>query len=299
MGDVKGSAVVLIAAVAMMTFLAGCGTTKHAQTMSAEELAELKQASGQGESAEQGGVPLTGRSLGEESLSASNASRAGLGNVPPSKFGPEPPPSPNLRGATGSADKEVAGSGFTDGTMDSGSSGYAGEQFARALTPFEESLSDAAKRLGGSMSGDEVVRLPDHSGAEELTKPLGKTAVREGRLNQVGQVGTELGHVYFDFDQFVIRRDAVSILQANARLLNAQYQNSGVLVEGHCDERGTSEYNLVLGERRAKAVKDYLVDLGVSEAKIQIVSYGKERPSCTESKVSCWQQNRRGHFVLQ
>ena len=149
------------------------------------------------------------------------------------------------------------------------------------------------------MSGDEVVRLPDHSGAEELTKPLGKTAVREGRLNQVGQVGTELSHVYFDFDQFVIRGDAVSILQANARLLNTEYQNSGALVEGHCDERGTSEYNLVLGERRAKAVKDYLVDLGVSEAKIQIVSYGKERPSCTESKVSCWQQNRRGHFVLQ
>ena len=110
MGDVKGSAVVLIAAVAMMMSLAGCETTKHAQTMSAEELAELEQASGQGESAEQGGVPLTGRSLGEESLSASNASRAGLGNVPPSKFGPEPPPSPNLRGATGSADKEAAGS---------------------------------------------------------------------------------------------------------------------------------------------------------------------------------------------
>ena len=298
MGDVKGSAVVLIAAVAMMTFLAGCETTKHAQTMSAEELAELEQASGQGESAEQGGVPLTGQSLGEESLSAGDASRAGLGNVPPSNFAPEPPPSPNLRGAI-SADKEAAGSGFTDGTMDSGSSGYAGEQFARALTPFEESLGDATKRLGGSMSGDEVVRLPDHSGAEEFIKPLGKTDVREGRLNQVGQVGTELDHVYFDFDQFVIRGDAVSILQANARLLNTKYQNSGVLVEGHCDERGTSEYNLVLGERRAKAVKDYLVDLGVSEAKIQIVSYGKERPSCTESKVSCWQQNRRGHFVLQ
>jgi peptidoglycan-associated lipoprotein len=69
-------------------------------------------------------------------------------------------------------------------------------------------------------------------------------------------------------------------------------------VEGHCDERGTAEYNLALGERRANAVRDYLVSLGIPAARIQTVSKGKESPFCTESNEACWQQNRRGHFLI-
>ena len=126
--------------------------------------------------------------------------------------------------------------------------------------------------------------------------PLRKGELREGEMS-----GTdiELADVYFGFDQFLIRQNAARILHANAQLLNAKYQNSGVLIEGHCDERGTSDYNLVLGERRAQEVKNYLMDLGVSGFRIQIISYGKEQPSCTESEESCWSKNRRGHFVLQ
>ena len=89
------------------------------------------------------------------------------------------------------------------------------------------------------------------------------------------------------------------MLEKDAELLKSIYKDSGVLIEGHCDERGTVEYNLELGKRRAQAVKDYLVDLGIEESRIQIVSYGKERPFCTESEPSCWKQNRRGHFVRQ
>ena len=107
------------------------------------------------------------------------------------------------------------------------------------------------------------------------------------------------GDVFFDYDKYAIRSDAVPVLEKDAELLKSTYKASGVLIEGHCDERGTVEYNLELGKRRAQAVKDYLVDLGIEESRIRIVSYGKERPFCTESKPSCWRQNRRGHFVRQ
>ena len=114
----------------------------------------------------------------------------------------------------------------------------------------------------------------------------------------VGESG--LTDVFFDFDQYTIRPgDAVPVLEKNAELLKRTYKNSSVLIEGHCDERGSVEYNLELGKRRAQAVKNYLVDLGIEKSRIQIVSYGKEKPFCRESKPDCWQQNRRGHFVLQ
>ena len=110
-------------------------------------------------------------------------------------------------------------------------------------------------------------------------------------------VDSGLADVFFDFDQYAIRSAAVPVLEKNAALLKHTYKDSTVLIGGYCDERGTVEYNLELGKRRAQAVKEYLVDLGVEESRIQIVSYGKEKPFCTESKPTCWQQNRRGHFV--
>ncbi|MDE3041283.1 MAG: OmpA family protein [Nitrospirota bacterium] len=106
----------------------------------------------------------------------------------------------------------------------------------------------------------------------------------------------ELSDVLFDFDRFVIRDDARSGLEANAGLLKAQ-SGQNILIEGHCDERGTSAYNLVLGERRAQAVAQYLRDLGVPSSQMQITSYGKERPFCAEHSEACWQSNRRAHFT--
>ncbi|MDH4155348.1 MAG: peptidoglycan-associated lipoprotein Pal [Nitrospira sp.] len=105
----------------------------------------------------------------------------------------------------------------------------------------------------------------------------------------------ELSDVYFDFDQYAIRGDARSALKRNADLLKSQ-PNQKLVIEGHCDERGTSAYNLVLGERRAQAAKQYLQDLGLALSQIQITSYGKERPFCTEHSEACWQSNRRTHF---
>ena len=106
----------------------------------------------------------------------------------------------------------------------------------------------------------------------------------------------ELSDIFFDFDRFAIRDEARSGLEANAGLLKSQ-SGEKILVEGHCDERGTSAYNLVLGERRAQAATQYLRDLGVPSSQMQITSYGKERPFCAEHSEACWQSNRRAHFT--
>jgi peptidoglycan-associated lipoprotein len=108
----------------------------------------------------------------------------------------------------------------------------------------------------------------------------------------------DLADIHFDYDKSAIRQSERDKLAAAATLLKADGKRK-VLVEGHCDERGTSAYNLALGDRRAKAVKKYLADLGVAASRIQTTSFGKERPLCTEQNEDCYQRNRRGHFVAQ
>ncbi len=107
----------------------------------------------------------------------------------------------------------------------------------------------------------------------------------------------EFPDIYFDFDKYEIRDDAKPILNDLARWLKNN-PKAGLIIEGHCDERGTNQYNLALGERRASAVKNYLMILGISSSRIETVSYGEERPLCTEQTEECWQLNRRAHFVI-
>jgi peptidoglycan-associated lipoprotein len=141
---------------------------------------------------------------------------------------------------------------------------------------------------------EEIAKLEPSDFVPETPEPVPAPEPAPDRAIDSG-----LADVFFDFDEYAIRPDAVPVLEKDAELLKSTYKDSGVLIEGHCDERGTVEYNLELGKRRAQAVKAYLVDLGVEESRIRIVSYGKERPFCTESEPSCWKQNRRGHFVRQ
>ena len=106
-----------------------------------------------------------------------------------------------------------------------------------------------------------------------------------------------LDDVFFDLDKSDIREDGKSTLQKDADWMK-KWTSTQTTVEGHCDSRGSSEYNLSLGSRRANAVKDYLVSLGIAANRVTIVSKGKEQPFCSEGSESCWQQNRRGHFVI-
>jgi peptidoglycan-associated lipoprotein len=108
----------------------------------------------------------------------------------------------------------------------------------------------------------------------------------------------ELTDVFFDFDKYDIRPSDARALDSNASWLKSN-PNHLVLIEGHCDERGTNEYNLALGERRAKSTMNYLVSQGVQANRITIISYGEERPQCTEHTESCWAKNRRAHFLVK
>jgi peptidoglycan-associated lipoprotein len=111
------------------------------------------------------------------------------------------------------------------------------------------------------------------------------------------ELSGELAPAFFALDSEQLGGDARPVLQKNADWMK-RWPSTKVMVEGHADSRGTAEYNLALGERRATAVRDYLVSLGVAADRITIVSKGKESPFCTEESESCWQQNRRGHFVV-
>src|SRR5262249_11905262 len=115
----------------------------------------------------------------------------------------------------------------------------------------------------------------------------------------LGQLNSEhpLADALFDLDSSQIRADAQPILQKDADWMK-RGPSTKVTVEGHCDSRGSAEYNLALGNRRATAVRDYLTSLGITADRVQIVSKGKEQPVCTQEVESCWQQNRRGHFLI-
>ena len=112
-------------------------------------------------------------------------------------------------------------------------------------------------------------------------------AIRPGMVNDI----------YFDFDRYVIREDDRRVLDENAGILKGRPVKK-VVIEGHCDERGTTDYNIALGERRAEVAKRYLITLGVAVSKISIISFGKEKPFCKEHNETCWQNNRRGHFIV-
>lgn len=109
--------------------------------------------------------------------------------------------------------------------------------------------------------------------------------------------GGPLGDIHYDYDRYDLREEARATLQQNADWLKAN-STARVEVEGHCDERGTVEYNLALGAKRAKAARDYLVTLGISADRLSTISYGEELPLCRETTEECYSRNRRGHFVV-
>jgi len=130
-----------------------------------------------------------------------------------------------------------------------------------------------------------------------VTPPAPPPAPPKRSLSDI--LSSEVQDAYFDYDQSTIREDARSVLTRDADGLKGifnDYPTATIVVEGHADERGSAEYNLGLSDRRATAAKEFLVQLGVAADKLKPVSYGKERPQCTESDESCWQKNRRVHF---
>jgi len=151
----------------------------------------------------------------------------------------------------------------------------------------------AAGLLLAACSSDEPVETASTQGAGSTTQTGtgGAGAVNPGSVEDFNQnVGNT---VYFGYDRYDLSAEAQSQLQKEAAWLQ-QYPQHALTIEGHCDERGTREYNLALGERRANSVANYLTALGIDKSRISTISYGKERPICTDSNEACYSQNRRG-----
>jgi peptidoglycan-associated lipoprotein len=114
------------------------------------------------------------------------------------------------------------------------------------------------------------------------------------------RLSTDVQDAFFDYDKSDIRSDARDVLTRDAAALKtilADFPSASIVIEGHCDERGSAEYNLGLGDRRSTAAKEFLVQLGVTGDRLKTISYGKERPQCTEAEEGCYQKNRRAHFA--
>ncbi len=144
----------------------------------------------------------------------------------------------------------------------------------------------------------ETQKAGEGSSKTEQKPAMSKTEIASKELSLRSKRMPEiLRDIYFDFDRYDIREDEKPILKSvSGHLLEkTEYK---ILIEGHCDERGTNEYNLALGERRAQSVKKFILSLGVASSRMEVRSYGEEKPVCAEKTESCWQKNRRVHFVV-
>jgi peptidoglycan-associated lipoprotein len=165
------------------------------------------------------------------------------------------------------------------------------------------SLVDCAKKPAEPGPGEQMSQtqaLEEYTPqAEEVSTPEEPEAMVQGSAREMAAFdGSDLIDVFFALDMSDLTPEGRDKLARNARLLKAA-SDVKIVVEGHCDERGTNEYNLGLGERRANAVKNYLVSLGVSASRIRTISYGEEKPFAAGHNESAWKLNRRAHFGLQ
>ena len=151
-------------------------------------------------------------------------------------------------------------------------------------------------------TGIESAQKPASPSEEPLSARQPEKAIASDILAQSADEASlpwTLEDVFFEFDQFVIRPDAIRVLEQNAKVLMKRYPERELILQGHCDEFGTEEYNLILGERRATAVKNFLKDLGVPADNMRVLSLGKTQPFCLARTIECFWKNRRVHFVFK
>lgn len=132
---------------------------------------------------------------------------------------------------------------------------------------------------------------------KKIDSQIESVAVKDKGAQYAESKENMFSDILFDYDKYNVADTYKPVLQSVASWMTKN-ATARLSIEGHCDDRGTNEYNLALGDRRAKAVKDYLVSLGVASGRIDIISYGEERPLCTEQTEECWAKNRRAHFVI-
>jgi|SRR5579863_619948 len=168
----------------------------------------------------------------------------------------------------------------------------------KVQTTQETSTAGATKpnESSGSSAPEAPPTRPEAPLREESVSPSPAPVVPDAKKAPEAENVVQLEDVFFDFDKWVLGPQAKESLLKDARWLS-EHPEEKIQVEGHCDERGTNEYNLVLGEHRAREVMSYLVHLGVAPQRLSLISYGEERPFCSEHTEACYQKNRRAHLV--
>ena len=187
----------------------------------------------------------------------------------------------------------TGGSGFSAGSSadsSAGSSGWFSEE------PVLENGNSASSGQGNNSSGSFKSNPFGNSNSSGGNSGPSESGIQESRLRSF-KVSTSLKDIHFKFDKYDLDSDSKRILQGNAEFLKSN-QDLQVEIQGHSDERGTNNYNIALGERRAHSTKKYLVSQGVDSSNVNVISYGEEKPFCFSSDETCWFQNRRAHFMV-
>lgn len=221
---------------------------------------------------------------------------------PPPVAAPAPKPAPTIRSFSVEPSSITAGQSATlswavenaDSVSISAGIGSVQPTGNRSVSP----SSTTTYRLTATGPGGTTERSVTLS-VSAAPPPPRNDAPREVTRSLSEMVSSLLADVYFDYDKSDVRDDTRTTLNKNAEALKqifAAHPNGIVTIEGHCDERGSAEYNLGLGDRRSSSVKDYLVNLGVAGDKLKVISYGNEKQTCTEANEGCWSKNRRAHF---
>ena len=290
----------LIAALCITVVgVAGC-SKKAIQATTEDESMQAGQANG----APGAGGAGTGRGqpgMSEQDLAGGGFGRSGgSGGVGSGQFG-ETDLGPGGSGGRGSFGGDFGGPGGFDPSMGPEGEGGGLGSFPDMGGGGAPGFSDRGMGSFGTLQPGE---LPPEDRVDEGTmiakvepSDAFESQIEAMHEDRLGGAAGELDDVFFGYDSWSISEQAKTSLGESAEWMKAN-PSAAVTVEGHCDERGSSSYNLVLGEKRAKAVRNYLVELGVSPMRVKVVSYGEERPFCTETTESCYQLNRRGHLLV-
>ena len=233
----------------------------------------------------------------ERGMAKTGASQAGSHSPSSGGFTPSSPSAPSSPGTPDTS--SGVGSSFPDLSLSSQAQDPLSNQpqdpegsGLKGFDPVGGGKPPSEERLGGG--GTMLAKVEPSESSERQIEEIRQEQAQE----QAASAQAGLNDVFFGYDSWTISEEGRQALMQDAQWIKS---NTGAMVkiEGHCDERGTLAYNLVLGEKRAKAVRNYLVELGISANRLSVVSYGKERPFCNEHNETCYQLNRRGHVVVR
>lgn len=203
-----------------------------------------------------------------------------------------------LIGMQGCTSKSVQSGGDSQATQGMAKGGADGSKSGVGSFP-DTGVQSGGGGLRGLDKNPSEERLGGGTGQGKMDSSIiAGRQMEEIRAEQAASAAAGLKDVFFAYDSWAISEEGRQALSSDADWMKSN-PNAMIKVEGHCDERGTAAYNFVLGEKRAKAARNYLVELGIAANRLSVVSYGKERPSCNEHTEACYQQNRRGRIIIK